>query len=165
MSRIEAEIRTLDGEIAKGTEVLQRLGERLQDYETSRLIGRKPGSEEAMVVAHLLSSYYTCAETIFLRISRFFENSLPPETWHQALLDKMTLSIEQVRPAVICEEQRRHLMELLKFRHFTRYYFELDYDWDKLHFLLKKFHQIHPTLNASLNRFREHLQRMLRDEA
>jgi len=35
-----------------------------------------------LAAAGLLENYYTCAETIFVRISQFFENSLSKERWH-----------------------------------------------------------------------------------
>jgi len=162
MSDLESEILTSDGEIKKGMDVLETLGNRLAEHEERKVVGRQPGAEEAMVVAHLISSYYTCAETLFLRISRFFENSLPGERWHQALLEKMALSIEGVRPAVLSDQQCRDLVELLKFRHFNRYYFELDYDWDKLEFLLKKFKTLRPGLINAFEHFRSYLKSLRR---
>ena len=50
------------------------------------------------------------------------------------------------------------LYELLKFRHFKRYYFDLDYDWDRLDFLVRKVRQLHPSLGKSLARFVDFLQ-------
>ena len=110
-------------------------------------------AEKAVVIAELLSKYYTCMETIFLRISQFFENSLSAERWHADLLDKMTLKIESVREAVIRDETRNVLVELLKFRHFTRYYYDISYDWDRLDFLMKKFGVARPMVNEDLDRF------------
>ncbi|MDZ7260597.1 MAG: hypothetical protein ONB05_00555 [candidate division KSB1 bacterium] len=53
----------------------------------------------------------------------------------------MTLQIVGVREAVISNETYNILLELLKFRYFKRYYFEFDYDWDKIEFIQKKFQQ------------------------
>jgi len=103
-----------------------------------------------MVVSQSLSNYYTCAETLFVRASRFFENHLPQDRWHQALLEKMVLEIEGVRPRVISGPVYSALVELLKFRLFSRYYFDLDYDWDKLLFLLKKFNDLQEPLKNDL---------------
>ena len=99
-------------------------------------LGRTPVS--ALIVAGLLENYYTCLETIFLRISQHFENRLDPSRWHNDLLQKMTLEIEGVRPAAVSEAAFSPLFELLKFRHFKRYYFELQYDWERLDFLVAK---------------------------
>ena len=71
---------------------------------------------------------YTCLETIFLRISQSFENRLEPARRHNDLLRKMTLEVEGVRAAAVSEEAFFPLFELLKFRHFKRYYFDLESD-------------------------------------
>ena len=114
----------------------------------------------ALIVAGLLENYYTCAETIFLRISQYFENSLEPRRWHSDLLQKMTLEIEGVRPSAVASQEVPALHELLRFRHFRRNYFELGYDWDRLDFLVRKVRQLHPGLGQSLDRF-EHFLRDL----
>ena len=95
------------------------------------LIGRNEKS--AVMVAGFLENYYTCLETIFLRISQFFENNLTGKRWH----------------------------ELLKFRHFRRYYFELEYDWDRLDFLIRKLREAHPIVSRDLEQFRAFLQGFL----
>ena len=38
-----------------------------------------------------------------------------------------------------------------------RYYFEFDYDWDKLEFLEKKYSQVKAVLEKDLKRFEEFL--------
>jgi hypothetical protein len=65
----------------------------------------------------------------------------------------MTINIEGVRIAVVSEENYLLLLELLMFRHFRRYYFELEYDWDRLEYLRKKFHEAHPRVTEDLERF------------
>ena len=92
-------------------------------------------------------------ETIFLRISQHFENRLGPDRWHKDLLQKMALEIEGVRAAAISEAALPPLLELLRFRHFKRYYFEMEYDWDRLDFLVEKLRQAHPLVTCDLERF------------
>ncbi len=41
--------------------------------------------------------------------------------------------------AVFSDESHRLLAELMRFRHFKRYYPELDYDWEKLRCLLSVY--------------------------
>jgi hypothetical protein len=65
----------------------------------------------------------------------------------------MTLQIDGIREAAISDETYNILVELLKFRHFKRYYFELEYDWDKLGFIQKKFIQANEKVNEDLNAF------------
>jgi hypothetical protein len=54
----------------------------------------------------------------------------------------MTLQIPGLREKVLSDKTSRDLGELLKFRHFKRYYFEFEYDWDCIDFLLKKVEEV-----------------------
>ena len=65
----------------------------------------------------------------------------------------MTLEIDGVRTAAVSAETFSPLFELLKFRHFKRCYFELEYDWDRLDFLVTKLRQVHPLVARDLERF------------
>ncbi|QTA82129.1 Uncharacterized protein dnl_44960 [Desulfonema limicola] len=157
---LEADLRTLSAEINKSISVLVRLEGYILDFQEKKL-DNSPGLDEAMIITQSLTNYYTCLETIFLRISKFFENNLDKEKWHRSLLEKMTLEIEDVRPKIISEPVYQGLLELLKFRHFSRYYFELDYDWDKLMFLLKKFNDIHEQIKTDLSEFDKFLSKLI----
>ena len=131
-------------------EAIYRSMESALDDEIAQL-GRTPIS--ALIVAGLLENYYTCLETIYLRISQSFENKLEAARRHNDLLQKMTLEIEGVRTAAVSDEAFSPLFELLKFRHFKRYYFELEYDWDRLDYLVTKLRQAHPLVTRDLERF------------
>jgi hypothetical protein len=126
------------------------------DYVT---LGRTTTS--AIVLAELMVDFYTCVETLFVRISQFFENSLLPEIWHKDLLHKMTLQVEGIRRRVISDEVHDLLAELLRFRHFKRYYFEFDYDWDRLDYVQKKYEQVLPLFERDLDAFEEFLRQLL----
>ena len=149
----------LKASILKNLGTLERQVESLQaalDRDLA-LLGRTQNA--ALIVAGLLENYYTCLETAFLRISQFFENTLDPERWHTDLLEKMTLHIEGVRLPAVSQTNYPNLLELLKFRHF-RYYFELEYDWDRLDFLVKKMKQAHPGVKQDLERFLSFLDQL-----
>ena len=145
-------IQSLRGEIAQSLSVLKRLEEYFINFQQTRLVSAKT-TDEAMITDQSLTNYYTCLETLFLRISQFFENGLESEHWHQSLLGKMVLEIPECRPRVLSDKTHQALFELLKFRHFTRYYFELNYDWDKLHFLIKKFNEVHLVVRKEIEDF------------
>jgi len=146
---LQTNIQMLRAEISKSLSVLTRIEDYITGFQKHKL-NQTPGIDEAMIITQALTNYYTCIETLFLRISRFSENNLDKERWHRSLLEKMTLEIEGVRPRVISQSVWQGLLELLKFRHFSRYYFELDYDWDKLRFLLKKFNDVHVQVRTDI---------------
>ncbi len=164
MSR-EAELRTLISELQKGQAVLQKVVAFYEAYlaRTRQLSERT--AEQAIVLADVFASYYTCLETMFVRVSQFFENSLTRDKWHQDLLHKMTLRIDGIREPLLSDATAECLAELLKFRHFKRYYFEFDYDWDRLDFVRKKFDQARPVLGADLDRFMLFLRQVLADNS
>ena len=143
----------LIADIRNNMEVLSQLEQHATHVETEDipLLGRTRSS--ALIVAGVVENYYTCVETILLRISQFFENNLRPDKWHQELLRKSALRIEGVREAAVSGPTRDILDELLRFRHFKRYYFRLDYDWDRLELLMKKLRQVKPLLRADLAAF------------
>jgi len=157
----EAGIRVLLGEVDKQEAVLAKITAFYDDYlrTTSGLENRS--AEQAIVVSEVFANYYTCLETLFLRISQFFENALSADRWHQDLLHKMTLRVEGVREAVVSDATAAVLLELLKFRHFKRYYFQFEYDWDQLDYLRKKFEQVRTAVTADLDRFRTFLNSLL----
>jgi len=156
----DAQLAEFKASILKNLGALERQVELLQvalDRDLG-LLGRTPNA--ALIVAGLIENYYACLETVFLRISQFFENTLDPERWHTDLLEKMTLYIEGVRLPAVSQSNYPHLLELLKFRHFRRYYFELDYDWDRLDFLIKKMKLAHPGVRQDLEQFLAFLDRL-----
>jgi len=156
-------ISSLRGELRRVLHVLERLEEYFINFQKNRLV-KDPGADEAMIVTQSLSNYYTCLETLFFRISQFFENDLESDRWHQSLLDKMMIEIPDYRPAVLSERTHMVLMEFLKFRHFSRYYFELDYDWDKLRYLIKKFNMVHDVIKKEVRAFDSFLENLLKTE-
>jgi hypothetical protein len=112
----------------------------------------------AVMIAGLFENYYTCMETAFQKISQHFENHLEPARWHANLLSEMTLRIEGIRIPAVSESNYPALLELQRFRHFKRYYFDLDYDWDRLDFIHKKVDVAHPVALADLEVFIEFLR-------
>jgi len=76
-----------------------------------------------------LHNAYGGFENYFLRVSKFFENNLPHDSWHKALVDKMGLDIPGLRPALITDPQdKAAVLELLKFRHRFRNLYGEDLD-------------------------------------
>ena len=151
---MSAAILELTALVAQHRRRLETVRDTLENALTDEVAQLGRTGVSALIIAGLLENYYTCLETIYLRISQHFENDLGSDRWHQDLLQKMTLEIEGVRVAAVSEEAFSPLAELLRFRHFKRYYFELEYDWDKLDLLVRKLRQAHPLVMRDLERFR-----------
>ena len=156
---MSVEIKELIAEIDKTKKVLDDLYEIYNSRKEWFFRGEK-SIEKAVLLADVFVNYYTCSETLFFRISQFFENSLPKEKWHAELLRKMNLSIPDVREQVISDETCAIFDEFRKFRHFKRYYFTMDYDWDRLEYLQKKFTKLNSAFSVDLAAFEEFLQKL-----
>lgn len=131
-------ISLLIGEINKSIAIIGQIEKFYQNFLRKEFSQLGKSNVTAMVMAQIIENYYTSVETAFIRVSQFFENNLSKNKWHRDLLDKMVLFIDGVRDPVISDKSYKELLELMRFRHFKRYYFELDYDWDKLDYLSKK---------------------------
>jgi len=158
------ELPLLIEEICKTHTILDSIYSYLKDFEQKELpkLGRNRTS--GLVISQILENAYTSIETLFLRISQFFENSLDSKRWHSDLLDKMTLRIEGIREQVISIETHRLLSELMRFRHFKRYYFELDYDWKKLDYLLDVYKRLQPKVLHEIDSFSGFLKKIIEIE-
>lgn len=71
-------------------------------------------------LGYTLHNLYNAFEGYFLRVAKFFENYIDELTWHRALLERMGLTIEGVRPALLDRDISLRIEELLKFRHVFR---------------------------------------------
>ena len=154
----------LIAELAQARERLQAIYAKLGHAreKTVPRIGRT--DDAALVVAGYLETWYTVLETFFVRVSGYFENNLPSARWHSALLENMTLELEGLRARVVGERNLVRLRELLRFRHFRRYYVEMEYDWARIDFLLATLDEAHPAVMSDLEAFRAFL-RDVRDRA
>ena len=92
----------------------------------------------AMQRAHLdslgfaLHNIYNALENSFTQISLSFENHVRDrERWHRELLDKMFLDLPPLRPAVLMNESRPLMGNLLGFRHLFRHAYEFTLDEGK----------------------------------
>lgn len=157
---INNQVNTLIGRIDRCNKILLKQQEGYAAFlqDDFPLLGKK--NTTAMILAEFMADYYTCLETMFLRISQFFENNLSADRWHSDLLEKMTLNIPGIRESVISDEVYSSLVELMKFRHFRRYYFEMEYDWGKLQYLQSKLETLHKKVPIDLAHFRQFLEKL-----
>ena len=73
-----------------------------------------------IAVAYTLHNLYTALEAYFLRVAKFFENSLDEGGWHHQLVSRMALDIPGIRPALLGGDLTEGLDELRRFRHVFR---------------------------------------------
>ena len=113
------------------------------EHAWSRIQGRLAGNRDAAArieadphptehdwaaLGYTLHNLYNALENYFLRVAKFFENSLGTPTWHRDLVDRMTLAIPGVRPALLPEATRPAVHELRAFRHVFRSLYDQSLD-------------------------------------
>lgn len=151
----------LDAHIRKHLGLLAETAREIESAKAEDLLKLGKTPRAAVMMAGLIENFYTCAETIFVRISQFFENHLPADRWHRELLEHMTLEIRTCRPRVISEASFNDLVELMRFRHFKRYYFGTAYDWDRIDALLRRTERLAVQLPVEMDAFQSFLNRLM----
>ncbi len=154
------ELASLKGDLAKTLEKIDAIEQFYQEFKRDAVMLPVGKPYDLIILADVLVDFYTCLETGFVRISKFFENRLDPSRWHSHLIEKMTVDVEGVRPRLLGERTYTLLLEIMKFRHFKRYYFAVAYDRDRMNYLEKKFNEALPLVRADLNAFVNILDRM-----
>ncbi|GEM_PF-990579 len=160
MSRI-ADLRELLGEIDRFEDASRRLLSALDHLMTKDVatIGRT--TTTGVAAAGLLENFYTAVETVLVRIAQSFGNNLRPERWHSDLLQRMTVGVPGVRPAVLSERLYSYLDELMRFRRFKRYYYHLEYDWTRLEHLTELAQRAAPMVTGEFSTFRSYVQSVI----
>ena len=151
-------ILALAAELDAALPVLDRIN-RFYDEFHQRSETRR-STENAIIVSDVFVSFYTCVETVFLRISQLFENALDSSRWHEQLLRAMTRTIPTVRERVISDTSYTALSELRRFRHFKRYYFAFDYDWERLELVRAKYLACRAPVRAEIAAYSAYLRRL-----
>jgi 3'-phosphoadenosine 5'-phosphosulfate sulfotransferase (PAPS reductase)/FAD synthetase len=103
--------------------------------------------------AFYVNQIYTGFERIFSDIALTFENTIDEIEWHRSLLEKMTLSIENIRPAVIDEDNFKYCNELRTFRHFFRHGYGQDIDPEKFTIVASRALKLADNYRADIERF------------
>jgi len=104
--------------------------------------------------AHQLTRMYNAIEQMGLRVAKVFENSVDDEKgWHGALLNRLAIKIDGVRPALVPHDLKMPLRELKDFRHVFVHAYELELDPEKLALLLKYGRQVADRLPGLVEQF------------
>ncbi len=154
---VKKDINELKGDLKKTTTQIEKVETFYNSFKMDLSSMPAGKSYDLIILADIFADFYTCIETGFLRISKFFENNLDSTKWHSHLLQKMTIDIPGVRKQVISEKTEVSLKEFMRFRHFKRYYFEFEYDKDRIMFLEKKFVEVLPLIKKDIDSFNRFL--------
>jgi len=111
--------------------------------------------------AYYVSQIYSGFESIFKNIARTFENNIEQDTWHKSLLERISLDIEGIRPALLSEESFQCLNELRAFRHFFRHAYGIDIHKEKFKIVADKVAVIQDISKGEVAKFIDFLNQLL----
>jgi hypothetical protein len=146
LARVLAEIDADRGALAK----------RIEDArEAERRLAKTPTDPGALALAGVaLHAWYTGLETIFERVAREVDGTVPTgDRWHRALLSQMTAEVPGTRPRVIDPALGVELAALLAFRHFFRHAYAVSFDAARLSTELTRLLAVSSPTDAALDAF------------
>ena len=118
---------TLAAFIRNALTAIDRIESRASQFNLNNL-----SPAELDSIGYSLHNIYNALENCFEQISLSFENHVRDRArWHRELLEKMFLDIKPLRPAVLPEQLRPVLADMLGFRHLFRHAYEFKIDQDK----------------------------------
>jgi hypothetical protein len=134
-------LKVLKAEVLDSLEKIRDLQNKLKNHNPETIDSNT--SEDALIlIGYYISGIYSNFEDIFLKVARVFENKLEdPTQWHTELLNRMSLDVEEVRPALISKKSKVCLDELRKFRHMFRFSYAFELDWEKMLLVVRRWNQ------------------------
>ena len=145
---------TLAAFIRSALAAIDRIESRVSQFNLNNL---SPAELDSL--GYSLHNIYNALENCFEQISLSFENHVRDRTrWHRELLEKMFLEIKILRPAVLPEQLRSLLGELLGFRHLFRHAYELKIDEAKTIALWNRWSAENAQVKQALSLFADELE-------
>ncbi len=151
-------LKKLSSQIEQDFDTTLSLVENVNEFKNN--INKRTGEINANVYAVALSlqHFYTSLETTFKRIAKEIDGDLPEgEKWHFELLEQMTISIKDVRPALLNKEEKKKLDKLRRFRHVVRHGYEYELDWEQIKPLAEDMNEVILSLKNSFADFESFL--------
>ncbi len=145
-------------------ELRQDLAFIVSNYQKNREMTARVNAAESddeflyAALGYTIHNLYNAIESYFYRVAKFFENELGEADWHKTLVDRMTLDIQGLRPAVIELEAARTIDELRRFRHLFRNLYKTPLIPAKVRFANEAAHGVVDVMTTSHERFDGFLQ-------
>jgi uncharacterized protein YutE (UPF0331/DUF86 family) len=147
---------TLAAFIRSDLEAIARIENQVSQFDPDNL---SPAELDSL--GYSMHNIYNALENCFDQVSRNFEGSGGDQTrWHRELLDKMFLEIKLLRHAVLPEEARSVLGELLGFRHVFRHGYNFKLDKTKTVALWNRWSVENGSVKQALTLFADELEQI-----
>lgn len=105
-------------------------------------------------IAYQIHNLYCAAEDLLKIVASCFENNISSSSqWHSLLLQRMTVEIPGIRPALLSADSYGILNSLRGFRHFFRHAYGASIDYDPLKINLDKALNLRESLGRDVHFF------------
>lgn len=148
----EGRLSLLSATIRAQGEEIERIFDKIED--------RRHGEGEANLesLAYQLHNLYCAFEDLLKIVADFFENHIEESSrYHRALLWRMKMPIEGVRPALLSETSYKLLDSLRAFRHVFRHAYSYELDPQKLGLVVEDALKLRGLYQGETDRFLEQL--------
>ncbi|MBI4648949.1 MAG: hypothetical protein HY738_20760 [Bacteroidia bacterium] len=147
-------LQELISEIRKELTNITDLRKELED-----VLKEKHPYNKRRIKGSIIHDFYNCCERIFRKINVNINGGFnQQDSWHKELLSKMTIKIENIRPAVISEELAAELDDYLSFRHVFRNIYGFELKGERLDRLIFKFPDISKRFEKEILTFLRNLE-------
>jgi hypothetical protein len=123
----------------------------------------QPDEFDYAALAYTIVNLYNLMENYFSRVAKCFENNIEASRWHRDLVERMSLEIEGIRPAVLRAADVPLIDELRAFRHVFRHIYQTQLDAEKLRFVDSRTPTALQAFRAAHERFDGALGELIRE--
>ena len=157
---MNAKFSTLKANLVTEEQAINKIYASLHRYPNA------PQTESDLIaVAYFLHNLYSAFESIFQRVAATFENQLNDQAgWHSELLQRMTLDIEGIRPALLSPDAYQYFDELRRFRHVFRTAYRIDLNAERLALARRSAQLLESIYPADVSRFITFLDKLTQEE-
>ncbi len=115
------------------------------------------GNEDLTIsLAYKLHNLYSAYEDMFKMTAKFCENQIEDMSlYHSALINRMRIEIEGVRPSLLSDESYKVLDELRGFRHVFRHAYSYELDAERVIRLSEKTAKLKDTFSSDFSKFKK----------
>lgn len=153
--RIRVLIAEIDNDLKAMKDIEEQIDELYHSLNRDNIVDR-----DKAALGYYLHNLYNAAESILKKIAGFFENSIEGVGWHTDLLKRMTLEIDEIRPAVISKDSYSLLNELRKFRHLFRHAYDYELRWRRMDELVEEYKEGRANLLKDMDKIKETISRL-----
>lgn len=158
------ELLVLKAEVAEDIKAIEQICLKIKTKE-DELKDKEIDFFETGAFGYLLHNFYNACENILLRVAKVFENTIEDDEWHKDLLQRMSLEIENIRPAVINGNILPKLDEYRRFRHLFRHSYGFQLNWDKVKNILVNLEETKTLFINNIKNFLIFIEKLIKELA